>query len=109
MASSVIRNPNVVSQISVPSGFSLYKYGRIAELTIAPNNIQGQSEGWIPLLTLPQEARPIVVIFFTSYDNTNRDVVIESRILNSGEVDIYLYADRLSVSPRSIITYICRD
>lgn len=91
------------------SGVSAVKSGNMVTLAIACS-VSDTTAGWKQLGVLPEELRPAFsVILFCGYNNNagsyNTNVVQDCQVLSTGELDVYLFTNTLSINVRATVTY----
>lgn len=95
------------------SGLYAYKMGRVVMLSIVLPTVSNTSGGWKSIVTLPEELAPLSgALLFSLYDNSANtqasSTVVPAQISTSNILNIYLFGDKLTVTPRGVITYISK-
>ena len=91
------------------SGVSAVKSGNMVTLMIA-KEVTDTTGGWKELGVLPVELRPALsLVLFCGYNNNagsyNTNVVQDCQVLSTGQLDVYLFSNTLSVNVRATVTY----
>lgn len=111
MASGVINNiDNGSVEITVNDKIVARKNGHVVTVVLTYKTITATIVGWTSLGTLPVEYRPTRTILQAVIDNSAqteaKNTPIDVRIIANGEVQAYLFADKLSADPIGAITYV---
>ena len=91
------------------SGVTAVKSGNMVTLLIA-KEVTDTTGGWKELGVLPEELRPVfTLVLFCGYNNNassyNTNVVQDCQVLSTGQLDVYLFSNTLSVNVRATVTY----
>lgn len=106
-----ICDPNNLSKVTqtLATGVTLEYNKYVASLKIKISS-RAFTAGWNKVGTIPEEARPQQSVYFCLADDTvNSHVysqVVFGWINGGGEVQIFAYADRLTLAPSGSVTYI---
>ena len=92
------------------SDITAYRNGNIVTLVIVAGTITASSAGWKTINTIGERFRPPIGIFSVGYNNNdtswNNSRPLMLAITTAGNVNAYLFSDKLSIVPRATITYI---
>lgn len=91
------------------NGVSAVKSGNMVTLVISIP-VSDTTGGWKELGVLPEELRPALsTVYFCGYNNNaasyNANVVQDCYVLSSGQLDVYLFSNTLSINVRASVTY----
>lgn len=92
------------------SGITAYRSGNVVTLVIVAETITASSAGWKTIGSIGERFRPPIGIYSAGYNNSdtswNNSRPLMLAITTAGNVNAYLFSDKLSVIPRATITYV---
>lgn len=103
-------NPSALAyEYAIYGDVIAYRSGNVVTLSIS-GTITGSATGWTTITTVGERFRPPGPRYTTCYNNNDTSYSNSRPVMavvnQAGNVNVYLFSDKLTVAPRGSITYI---